>query len=86
LLAVVGGYGGPFGLLAAYFAALPLFAVGFAAGTRACLAAAAALATGSAIGATGLLAATAMTIVANVDRATATALLQARRSNDHGIR
>jgi hypothetical protein len=37
LLAVVGELGGPFGLLAAYFTTLPLFAVGFAAGTRACL-------------------------------------------------
>jgi hypothetical protein len=40
LLAVVGDLGGAFGLLAAYFTALPLFATGFAAGVRACVIAA----------------------------------------------
>ncbi|MGE5538939.1 MAG: hypothetical protein ACM30I_09990 [Gemmatimonas sp.] len=41
VLAVLGGVGGAFGLFAAYFAALPLFAVGFMAGAKACTAAAA---------------------------------------------
>ncbi|HTI87930.1 MAG TPA: DUF2232 domain-containing protein [Alphaproteobacteria bacterium] len=39
VLALAGDLGGPFGLLAAYFSTLPLFVVGFAAGTRACMAA-----------------------------------------------
>jgi hypothetical protein len=44
VLAIAGTVGGPFGLLAAYFASLPLFAVGFAAGRQACIAAVAAAA------------------------------------------
>jgi hypothetical protein len=53
VLAIGGALGGPFGLLAAYFAGLPLFAVGFGAGRNACLAATAvaAVAVGLAMGA-----------------------------------
>lgn len=45
VLAIGGALGGALGLLAAYFAGLPLYAVGFAAGTQACVAAVAAAAT-----------------------------------------
>jgi hypothetical protein len=52
VLAIGGALGGAFGLLAAYFAGLPLYAVGFAAGRQACAAAAAlaAVAVGFALG------------------------------------
>jgi hypothetical protein len=53
VLAIGGALGGAFGLLAAYFAGLPLYAVGFAAGLQACVAAmaAAAVAVGLVVGA-----------------------------------
>lgn len=52
VLAIGGALGGAFGLLAAYFAGLPLYAVGFAAGPQACVAAiaAATVAIGLALG------------------------------------
>lgn len=51
-LAIFGAVGGAFGLLAAYFATLPLFVVGFAGGRQACAAAtaAAAVTVGAALG------------------------------------
>jgi hypothetical protein len=52
VLAIGGALGGAFGLLAAYFAGLPLYVVGFATGRQACLAAVAiaAVAVGVALG------------------------------------
>jgi Predicted membrane protein (DUF2232) len=52
VLAIGGALGGAFGLLAAYFAGLPLYVVGFAAGRQACLGAVAiaAVAVGVALG------------------------------------
>ena len=51
-LAILGAVGGVFGLLAAYFAALPLFVVGFVSGRQACAVAmaAAAITVGAALG------------------------------------